>query len=90
MNTRKLRIGIMGSSLDLDSKVESSAYFRARELGEEIAKRGQILISGAMTGLPHKVSLAARARGGLTVGVSPAMNEESRKPLFPPFAGQES
>ncbi|TSD00196.1 MAG: hypothetical protein Greene101449_282 [Candidatus Peregrinibacteria bacterium Greene1014_49] len=47
----------------------------AHKLGEEIAKRGHILINGACPGLPHDALLGAEEAGGLTIGVSPAFSE---------------
>jgi len=45
----------------------------ARQLGEEIAKRDCVLLTGACPGLPHEAVLGARAAGGLVIGVSPAL-----------------
>lgn len=46
----------------------------ARALGEEIARRGCVLLTGACPGLPHDAVLGARAEGGLVVGISPALS----------------
>ncbi len=43
-------------------------------LADEIARRNLILISGATTGVPDRVARAARSRGVLCLGVSPAHN----------------
>jgi len=48
----------------------------AKRLGAVIAQRGCVLVTGATTGLPDLVSRAARAAGGLTIGISPAATDE--------------
>lgn len=48
----------------------------AERLGEVIGERGCILVTGATTGFPDIVSRAARRRGALTVGISPASSRE--------------
>ena len=46
---------------------------KAYGLGEQIAKRGCIILTGACPGLPHQAVLGAKAHDGLVVGVSPAL-----------------
>lgn len=48
----------------------------ARKIGEEIAVRGGILISGATRGLPHEAALGAAEKGGMNIGFSPAISLE--------------
>ncbi|OGF98459.1 MAG: hypothetical protein A2Z06_03385 [Candidatus Glassbacteria bacterium RBG_16_58_8] len=43
-------------------------------LGQEIAKKGFVLITGACPGLPHEAIKGAKSVGGKTVGISPALN----------------
>ena len=45
-------------------------------LGQAIAERGCVLVTGATTGFPDIVSRAARMQGGLTVGISPASSRD--------------
>lgn len=67
----KTKVGVMGSAGgELDPEVTQLA----RRLGEEIAKRECVLITGACPGLPHEAVLGAKAAGGLVVGVSPALS----------------
>lgn len=47
-------------------------YKLAFELGEQIAKQGHILITGATVGLPDWAAQGAKAAGGMSIGVSPA------------------
>ncbi|OGJ63069.1 hypothetical protein A3A67_03295 [Candidatus Peribacteria bacterium RIFCSPLOWO2_01_FULL_51_18] len=73
-HNRKLKIGVMGSASGPQIK-NSMSRKKARLLGQEIAKRGYILINGACPGLPHDAMLAAKKEGALTIGVSPAFSE---------------
>lgn len=71
VDAKRLTVGVMGSaSRDLDGP----AQWRARQLGEAIARRGLILITGACPGLPLACAQGARSTGGLSVGISPALS----------------
>jgi len=67
----RLTIGVMGSagseSIEL---ITDNAY----ALGEAIARRGLILITGACPGLPYECAVGAREAGGMSVGISPALS----------------
>jgi uncharacterized protein (TIGR00725 family) len=64
---RKPRIvGVMGSHGE-DPEVRESA----RLLGEAIARRGHILLTGGGTGLMRAASEGAYAAGGLVIGILP-------------------
>ncbi len=67
----RITVGVMGSA---ELRGNEDTRILARTLGEEIAKRGLITITGACPGLPHQCALGARARGGLSVGISPALS----------------
>lgn len=67
----KLTIGVMGSSGgDLSEEVRRKAY----RLGEAIADRDAILITGGCPGLPYEAVRGAKAKGGLVVGISPGLS----------------
>ncbi|MDP2604971.1 MAG: hypothetical protein Q8S00_20690 [Deltaproteobacteria bacterium] len=67
----KLTIGVMGSSSgELSDDVKRKAY----QLGEAIAERDAILITGGCPGLPYDAARGAKARGGLVVGISPGLS----------------
>ncbi len=73
---RKPVVGVMGAS-EQDALADSASYrvrTLAERLGTAIAQSNCSLVTGATTGLPHLVSKACRAHGGLTVGISPAEN----------------
>lgn len=74
----KLKVGVMGSSGgDLSPEVMEKSY----RLGEAIARRDCVLITGACPGLPHESVRGAKAAGGLVVGISPglSLDEHVRK-----------
>lgn len=56
-----------GPTVDQDFKV-------AFEIGEKIAKKGHILITGATVGLPDWAAQGAKSAGGVSIGISPAQS----------------
>lgn len=81
----KLTIGVMGSSGgDLDGAVRATAY----RLGEAIAERDAVLITGGCPGLPYEAVREAKAKGGMVVGISPGLSiEEHRGKCRSPVEG---
>lgn len=82
MRRPNLQIGVMGGAFVYSEK----ALAAARIIGEEIAKAGCTLITGGTTGIPYEASKGTRAKGGLSVGISPAVDakehaERFKKPL---------
>ncbi len=72
MAKMKLKIGVMGSaSGKLSLKHKTIAY----ELGCAIAERGCITVTGACPGFPLEAAKGATEKGGLVVGISPALSE---------------
>lgn len=57
----------------------------ARVMGEEVAKAGHILTTGATVGLPYFAALGAKEAGGVSIGFSPAtsLREHVRKYRLP-------
>lgn len=57
----------------------------ARIMGEEVAKAGHILTTGATVGLPYFAALGAKEAGGVSIGFSPAtsLREHVRKYRLP-------
>ncbi|MBI4340181.1 MAG: LOG family protein [Chloroflexi bacterium] len=66
-----LTVGVMGSA---GGKLSAEVCQRVRKLGEEVARRGYVLVTGAASGIPHEAVLGAKAAGGIVVGISPALN----------------
>ncbi len=81
----KLTIGVMGSSGgDLSEEVRRKAY----RLGEAIAERDAVLITGGCPGLPYEAVRGAKAKGGLVVGISLGLSiDEHRAKYASPVEG---
>ncbi|MBM3939370.1 MAG: hypothetical protein FJ318_00470 [SAR202 cluster bacterium] len=71
----RLAVGLMGSA---GSVMLPEVRSRVRRLGQIIAERGYVLITGAAPGLPHQGVRGAHEMGGVVVGISPALNLEER------------
>jgi len=69
---KKLKICISGAA----EGYTREAVEMAKQIGEEIAKRGHVIVTGATHGVPHAAALAAKAAGGVSIGISPAASEE--------------
>ena len=71
--SRKIVIGVMGSA---SGPMSESAMRKSYKLGQAIAKADCTLLTGACPGLPYEAIKGAKREGGLTLGISPAMNEK--------------
>jgi uncharacterized protein (TIGR00725 family) len=72
----KLTIGVMGSSGgELSDEVRRKVY----RLGEAIAERDAILITGGCPGLPYEAVKGAKAKSGLVVGISPGLSIDEHR-----------
>lgn len=80
----KLRYSICVSGAASGDTVENS-HELAKRLGEEIAKSGHVLTTGATIGLPYYAAWGAKKEGGMSVGFSPAASfrEHSHKYHLP-------
>lgn len=67
----RLTVGVMGSA---DSEQSGQANTLAFKLGQAIAERELILITGACPGLPHDCARGAKKFGAFSVGISPALS----------------
>lgn len=67
----QMTVGVMGSAGSTHPKAVKTL---ARSLGQEIGRRGFVLISGACPGLPYECAAGAREKGGWSVGISPALS----------------
>lgn len=58
---------------------------KAKQLGQAIAERGSIVLTGATTGYPYYATVGAKEADGLTIGFSPAMSpkEHTKKYRLP-------
>lgn len=66
-----MTVGVMGSA---GGVIPPDAMRKAFVLGQEIARRGSALITGACPGIPHEAVKGAKSEGGFVVGISPALN----------------
>lgn len=69
----KLKIGVMGSASGKLSQAHKKIAF---DLGQAIAEEGCVTITGACPGLPLEAARGASGKGGLVVGISPALCEK--------------
>ena len=67
----KLTVGVMGAS---GGALTEEIRRRAYRLGEAIAARDLILITGGCPGLPYEAVQGAKAKGGFVVGISPGLS----------------
>lgn len=66
-----LKLGVMGAaSGNLTPEVRAAAF----ELGAAAGDLGLVVITGAAPGLPWESARGAQSRGGLSVGISPALS----------------
>ena len=67
----KLTIGVMGSS---GGELKDEVKKKVLRLGEAIAERDAILVTGGCPGLPYDAVRGAKTKGGMTVGISPGLS----------------
>jgi uncharacterized protein (TIGR00725 family) len=70
---RVFKVAVLGSA---STSGTSSVWGKAVKIGEAVAARGAVLLTGACQGFPHAAVQGANSAGGLTVGISPATNRE--------------
>lgn len=68
-----IKVAVLGSASASETSPEGREAYR---IGERVASKGGVLLTGGCPGLPHAAVLGATSAGGLTVAVSPAMNRE--------------
>jgi uncharacterized protein (TIGR00725 family) len=64
----KYKIAVFGSAR---KDLPQGIYKLARKTGEEIAKRGHLLITGSAEGVSRSAAEGAKLKGGATIGISP-------------------
>jgi uncharacterized protein (TIGR00725 family) len=67
----RMTVGLMGSA---GGELAEGVRQKVRCLGNCIARRGYVLITGAGPGLPHEAVKGAKEEKGTVVGISPALN----------------
>lgn len=66
-----MKIGVMGGASGVFEKAHLD---KALQLGEAIAERGCILITGGCPGLPLSAARGAKRKQGFVIGISPALS----------------
>jgi hypothetical protein len=67
----RLTVGVMGSaSGEFAADIKELVY----ALGQDIADRGFVLITGACPGLPYECARGTKSKSGLSMGISPALS----------------
>lgn len=69
----RLAVGVMGSA---SGHLEPEAIAACYALGRAIAEAGCLFINGACPGLPAYAAEGAKAAGGMTIGISPALSRD--------------
>lgn len=67
----RLIVGVMGSAAN-EATIPLEVRGRLERLGQHIARRGHVVLTGACPGMPEVTARAAKQAGGLTAGISPA------------------
>lgn len=75
----QIRIGVMGSAAEID---DPTLIQQCRLLGRAIAEQGTCVLTGACFGMPHEVVLGAKAAGGHSIGISPAVHLKQHIEIF--------
>jgi len=68
------KIAVSGSASNNCSK---GAFKKAYEVGRQIALHGSVLITGATIGVPEWATRGAKAAGGVSIGLSPAVSKQA-------------
>jgi len=59
-----------------------TAFDKGKRLGEEVARQGAVLLTGATTGFTMWSAIGARDAGGFSFGFSPASSEKEHVELY--------
>lgn len=75
----KIQIGVMGSA---GGPITDEQMALARRIGQRVAERDCVIVTGACPGIPHAAVLGAHEKSGLSLGVSPAHSREEHTEVF--------
>lgn len=68
------KIAVSGSA---SNNCAAGAFKKSYEVGRQIALQGGILITGATIGVPEWATRGAKAGGGMSIGLSPAVSKQA-------------
>lgn len=71
------QIGVIGAG-----NCDESIAMIAEEVGQEIAKRGAVLICGGLGGVMQAAACGAKQEGGTTIGILPGSRREDANPYI--------
>jgi uncharacterized protein (TIGR00725 family) len=75
-SNRAYKVAVLGSASVADA---SPDWEKAVRIGETVAIRGGVLLTGECPGLPHAAVMGAKSLVGQTVGISPAANRDDHR-----------
>ena len=80
----RTKIGVMGSAAPDSARLETgkAVVEKAEQLGEAIAKRDAVLLTGATTGLVYVAGKAAHDAGCFHIGISPGSSKDEHVELY--------
>ncbi len=73
-NHLKIKLGVSGAAETGHCGLH--ALDLAKQLGSEVVKHDCVLITGATTGFPLWAAMGAKEANGISIGMSPALNEK--------------
>ncbi len=76
-HVHKLKYKICVSGAAETGHCSKDAIEKAEMVGQEIAKRGLVLMTGATIGIPYWAAKGAKEAGGMVIGLSPAASKEA-------------
>jgi len=79
-NHLKVKLGVSGAAETGHCGLD--ALDKAKELGREIIRQGGVLVTGASTGFPLWSAMGAKEEKGLSIGLSPAVNEREHVDVY--------
>ncbi|MDH7578682.1 MAG: TIGR00725 family protein [Bacillota bacterium] len=74
---RRIYIGVIGSA-----EADPEVLELAREVGQEIARRGAVLVCGGRGGVMEAAARGAREAGGTAVGILPGTSRSEGNPYL--------
>ena len=71
------QIGVIGAG-----NCDENVVMLAQKVGQEIAKRGAVLICGGLGGVMEAAARGAKQEGGMTIGILPGSSREDANPYI--------
>jgi len=80
----RIKIGVMGSAAPESSRLETGSTLveKAERLGNAIAAKDVVLLTGATTGIVYVVGKTAHDAGSFHVGISPGSDKQEHVELY--------